>query len=206
MNQIAAESIHDIVVKVRALRKKSEFASAIDILKAATQDNISDTQQARTIARLYSDLQRPDLAIATLMKGGFAENPQVLADLAVYHELVGDFKQAEALINDCIDLEPDPLEPQLVLARVLEHQGEYDRALRLVHHLLQHNRIDDPRPQFARSINWLNVRTNLATTPKPTKQRVRPRKFKSEFRSAAAFPTGIENALLGEANSCSDAR
>ncbi len=145
MNQIAAESINEIVEQVRALRKKSEFAAAIDILEAGTQEAIRDTQQARTIARLFSDLQRPDLAIATLLKGGFAENPHVLADLAVYHELVGDFGQAEALINDCIDLEPDPIEPQLVLARVLEHQGEYERANRLVHNILQHHRIEDPR-------------------------------------------------------------
>ena len=139
------KSIDEISKRVIELRNRFEFVAAIDLLQNTSENLEMDNASARTISRLYCELQRPDLAIATLSEKKFSSNARVLADLAVYNEILGEFEIAEELINECIDRDPDQVEPELVLARILEHQGEYERAYRIVANILQQNRIANPK-------------------------------------------------------------
>ena len=138
-------AVDDVLPQASRLRSQFEFASAIELLNEHRLKESQESESARKFARLYCDLQRPDLAIETLSREDFLDCPVVLAELAVYHELLGNFEQAEELINDCIDIKPDDIEPQLVLARVLEHQGEYERAFRIAANLLQQQKMGDAK-------------------------------------------------------------
>ena len=147
MNQLITEAdktLAQIKNQVDQLRSSMEFVAAIDVLETARPELDLNDDSARLIARLYCELQRPDLAIETLSGKAFASNPRVLADLAVYREIQGQFEEAEELINECIDRDPDHVEPELVLARILEHQGEYERAYRILANIIKQNRLPKP--------------------------------------------------------------
>ena len=134
--------VESIIATVQNMRSNFQFAQAFDLLtEAAASCGEEDSVEKLAIANGFQSIHRVDrsIQIATELletATNVDQRAKIWSHLAVYSETVGDFVGAEDAINQCIDLHPDAVEPQIVLARILGHQGEHERAVLLLKHIL----------------------------------------------------------------------
>ena len=114
--------------QVRELASQYHFQQAAELLETEL-DRVekADWRERLSIANEFKSIQRVgrSIQIANELKDvsdstGIA---QAASQLAVFYEIVGDFENAESSINETIDICPDAVEPQVVLARILAASG-----------------------------------------------------------------------------------
>ena len=128
-----------------ALGKKYHVGEASRLLEQARQIAGDHPEIQSKIARCYVGFSQLAKSLECLEAIPLeSRTPLIWGELAVYYEQMGRFDDAEDAINFCIDDAPDQLEPQLILARLLAHQGEYERAYSVLAHLLKRSRTQQP--------------------------------------------------------------
>ena len=128
-----------------ALGKRYRISEAAALAAQARGMAAQDPQMLSAIARVQAGLcQLPDAVrcLESIPEG--CRTPLINGELAVYYEQLGRLNDAEETINRSIDEAPDPPEPQLILARVLAHQGEFERAHSLLTYILRRADLDNP--------------------------------------------------------------
>ena len=142
------DNVRASLERATALGKRYRIHEACNLLNTARQRAGHLPHVAAKISGVYADLFRKHLAIECLE--GIPEasrSPEIWGRLAVYYELSGRFEEAEEAINRCLDEEPDQPEPNLILARILNHQGHSERAFNVLDHL--HKQLRKPPPLLA---------------------------------------------------------
>ena len=134
--------IQSIMVTAQNLRNDFDFVQTAELLnEAAASCGDHDWREKLTIADCFKSIHRVDRSIQIInqiLESVLDSDAQALirCHLAIYLEMVGEFSQAEEEINRSIDVHPDAIEPQIVLARILGHLDEHERTLWLLQHVL----------------------------------------------------------------------
>lgn len=133
----ATLDIQSVKQAVENYRAAFSFGQAYELLQEALE-NCSDQQWENKLelANCFKSIHCVDQSIQIASSLVDSGDPAVMAaansQLAIFFELTGQFALAEEAINQCIDIHPNAVEPQVVLARILSHQGEHERAIRVL--------------------------------------------------------------------------
>lgn len=122
----------------------------------------SDNEQAvlaLTLASIYRDAGRTDLAVQTLVKADaqVPRSAEIKYDLAMLYERQGNFKELERLLREVIVLRPDDANAYNSLGYTLVDQNvRLDEAQRLLEKALQ---LEPDNPYTLDSVGWYFYRT-----------------------------------------------
>ena len=136
--------------------------SEADVLLQTAAEHSTDAEEIAKIAEHLAKMYRLPKAIDIISSfQKLDESPQLLARLAVYFELSGQFQRAEDCLRRCLQLSPNQSEASFVLARLLIHQEKLADADDVLKQVMPESSMSSSAPSSITKIRYLYEKARL---------------------------------------------
>jgi tetratricopeptide (TPR) repeat protein len=177
-----------------ALTEKGDLEGALQCYQHAAQVNPEDAVAISSLARMYEMLGRLDESVTTFMQAAELYLKNHLNEKAIENFTAVISLQPTNLnarirlstVYDGMDMKPEAISEYLAAASLLQKNGDEEKALQIVNHVLT---IQPENPEAAQALKSLE---NHIALPLPMNPKGRPRPMGASTNQAVAQQEGID--------------